>query len=119
MSNQLNYHVHWFRLSVIYINNIKKSLDKTHYGLDNIKKRILEYVSIKKINKDDYFLYLGRIVPEKGIQYLIEAYQQLNTEKKLVIAGGASDTDEFYSKLKQMALSDKNIIFILAFYCFS
>lgn len=63
------------------------------------------------LNKDDYFLYLGRIVPEKGIQYLIEAYQQLNTEKKLVIAGGASDTDEFYSKLKQMALSDKNIIF--------
>ena len=34
------------------IKKIKKSLDKTHYGLDNIKKRILEFVSIKNINKD-------------------------------------------------------------------
>jgi len=34
------------------LNNIKKNLDKTHYGLDEIKKRILEFVSIKKINKD-------------------------------------------------------------------
>ena len=63
------------------------------------------------LRKDDYFLYLGRIVPEKGIQYLIEAYQLITTDKKLVIAGGASDTDDFYSKLKDIASTNENILF--------
>ena len=63
------------------------------------------------LNKDDYILYLGRIVPEKGIHYLIEAYNQIKTEKKLVIAGGSSDTDEYFEKLKTMANNNKNIIF--------
>ena len=62
------------------------------------------------LKKDDYILYLGRLVPEKGIKYLIEAYKMCRTEKKLVIAGGASDSDEYANLLKKSAKS-KNIIF--------
>ena len=40
------------------------------------------------LEKDGYFLSLGRIVPEKGVHYLIEAFAGLDTDKKLVIAGG-------------------------------
>lgn len=53
-----------------------------------------------RLNKNSYILYLGRIVPEKGIHYLIEAYKSLDTDIKLVIAGGSSDTDEYYNSLK-------------------
>ncbi len=63
------------------------------------------------LNKDDYILFLGRLVPEKGIHYLIKAFQQVNTDKKLVIAGGASDTDDFVSELKEQAKNDERIIF--------
>lgn len=63
------------------------------------------------IRKDSYILFLGRIVPEKGIQYLIEAYKNVRTDKKLVIAGGASDTDHFMQKLKELAKEDERIIF--------
>lgn len=63
------------------------------------------------LNKDDYFLFLGRIVPEKGIHYLIDAYNEIKTDKKLVIAGGASDTDSYYDELKRKASNNKNIIF--------
>ena len=63
------------------------------------------------LQKDDYILYLGRLVPEKGIKYLIEAFKKVNTEKKLVIAGGASDTDEFAKELVTLAKDDKRIIF--------
>lgn len=63
------------------------------------------------LRKNDYILFLGRLVPEKGIRYLIEAFKNVKTEKKLVIAGGASDTEEFAASLKKLAQGDKRIIF--------
>ena len=63
------------------------------------------------LDKDEYVLFLGRIVPEKGISYLIEAFKQTNTDKRLVIAGGSSDTDEFLQELKEFAKEDDRIIF--------
>lgn len=53
------------------------------------------------LEKDSYILFLGRLVPEKGLRYLVEAYKGLETEKKLVIAGGGSDSDTFTEEFKQ------------------
>ncbi len=63
------------------------------------------------LNKDSYILFLGRLVPEKGISYLIEAFKQIKTDKKLVIAGGSSDTDEYLNELKKLAKNDGRILF--------
>lgn len=63
------------------------------------------------LEKDSYILFLGRLVPEKGIRYLIEAFKEVDTDKKLVIAGGSSDTDSFTQELKDMAKEDKRILF--------
>lgn len=63
------------------------------------------------LNKDSYILYLSRIVPEKGLDILIEAFKRTRTEKSLVIAGGA-DNPEYYRKLTKLAEDDKRIKFI-------
>jgi glycosyltransferase involved in cell wall biosynthesis len=68
------------------------------------------------LDKDGYILYLGRLVPEKGVQYLIEAYNGIKGNdnddlKKLVIAGGSGDTDAFVEELKREACGNENIIF--------
>lgn len=63
------------------------------------------------LKKDDYICSLSRLTEEKGIHYLIEAYQQIETDKKLVIAGDTSDTDDYVKRLKKMANGNPNIIF--------
>ncbi len=62
------------------------------------------------LSKNDYILFLARIVPEKGLHYLIDAYNQLNTDKKLVIAGGASHTNEYYNEIREKVKGNSNII---------
>lgn len=63
------------------------------------------------LEKDSYLLFLGRIVPEKGIQYLVKAFRGVRTDKKLVIAGGSSNTDDFMQELKKLAKGDDRIMF--------
>ena len=62
------------------------------------------------LDKDSYILFLARIVPEKGLHYLIEAYKQIDTDKKLVIAGGASHTNDYLNQIKEMVKNNSNII---------
>ncbi len=94
---------------------------RNEYGRETVfipngvsRPEIREADEIKKlwgIEKDSYVLFLGRIVPEKGLRYLIEAWKRVNTDKKLVIAGGSSDTQEFMDELKEMSVMDGRVIF--------
>lgn len=88
---------------------------KTHFipnGVNRPEIQNAEFIMDKfGLDKDSYILFLGRIVPEKGIRYLIEAFKQVKTEKKLVIAGGSSDTDSFMQELKTLAQEDDRIVF--------
>lgn len=64
--------------------------------------------------KDSYILFLARIVPEKGVHYLIQAWkkvrEQISTDKKLVIAGGASHSDQYFNEICEMVKGDDSII---------
>ena len=62
------------------------------------------------LEKDKYILYLGRIVPEKGITYLLEAFSQVKTDMKLVIAGGSSHTDDYWNEVKKLTKEDPRVV---------
>lgn len=55
------------------------------------------------LEKDSYILFLARATAEKRLELLIDAYKQLKTEIKLVIAGGISDSQEYVDLLKEKA----------------
>ncbi len=63
------------------------------------------------LTQGSYVLYLGRIVPEKRPELLLEAYKQVKTDKRLVIAGDSSDTDDYAVALKEAAASDPRALF--------
>ncbi len=88
---------------------------KTVYIPNGVEKPEIKSDALLKdkfgIEKEGYILYLGRIVPEKGAHYLINAYKGLDTDKKLVIAGGSSHTSEYMNEIKALAKEDERIIF--------
>lgn len=106
---------------IIVLSESVRKYFKDSYGRETVfvpngvdRPAIREPQLIKKkfgLEKDDYILFLGRLVPEKGISYLIKAFKEIHTDKKLVIAGGSSDTDAFLHELKRLAGNDKRIIF--------
>ncbi len=86
----------------------------TKFIPNGVKEPITRDANIIKekynLDKNEYILFLSRIVPEKGLHYLIEAFSKIDTNKKLVIAGGASHTNDYLKKVKEMAEKDSRII---------
>ncbi len=106
---------------IIVLSNDVKKYFELRYGRETLfipngvnKPTVRETDEITKkwkLKKDEYVLYLGRIVPEKGVQYLIEAFKNIETDKKLVIAGGASDSQRFFESLKEESKLDERVLF--------
>ncbi len=107
--------------SIIVLSNGVRDYFREKYGRETVLipngidpaeiKPACEITKQFGLSSREYILFLGRLVPEKGIHYLIKAYQMLQTDKKLVIVGGTSDTDDYVKQLYDMAGQSSSIIF--------
>ena len=80
-------------------------------GIVRPKKRQAELITEKYgLEENGYILFLARIVPEKGLHYLIEAFRKIDTDKKLVVAGGNSQAIDYMEMVHRMAAEDDRII---------
>lgn len=83
-----------------------------HNGIEKPQKREISQISEKYgLLKDEYICIISRLTAEKGVHYLIDAYNEVKPDKKLVIAGDTSDTDEYVALLKEKAKDNPSIIF--------
>ena len=83
-----------------------------HNGIERPTKRQADNIkNLFGLNTGEYICTVSRLTAEKGIHYIIDAYNNIKTDKKLVIVGDTSDTDEYVSLLKQKATDNPNIIF--------
>lgn len=58
-----------------------------------------------------YMFFASRLVREKGAHYLIEAFRQIETDFRLVIAGDAKGEDVYKQELQALAGDDSRIMF--------
>jgi glycosyltransferase involved in cell wall biosynthesis len=72
---------------------------------DPASEKILDELGLKK---GEYFLFVGRFIPDKGLHYLVPAFERLKTDKKLVMVGGAPTETDYSSQIK--ATKDPRII---------
>ena len=86
-----------------YKERFKRDTVYIPYGASAGRKcdeKILEKHGLKK---DKYLLFVGRLIPEKGVHNLIEAYKKLNTELELIVIGGDWFTTKYIEFLKDLA----------------
>ena len=83
-----------------------------HNGIERPTKLKADKIkSLYGLDEGTYIGIVARLTAEKGVHYLIDAYNKIKTDKKLVIAGDTSDTDEYVELLKKKAEGNPNIIF--------
>lgn len=63
------------------------------------------------LKKNGYVLFLARIVPEKGLHYLIRAFQRCSTQLQLIVAGEVPD-NEYGREVKNLAKGCERISFV-------
>src|SRR5262249_26272586 len=62
-----------------------------------------------ELQPQHYVIFVGRLVPEKRVDDLINAFRQLKTDSKLVVTG--TGPVGYVSYLKMLAESDRRIVF--------
>lgn len=94
-----------------FADNYNRQVTYIPNGINRPEKRDAQLITEKYgLVKGGYLLFLGRIVPEKGLHYLIEAFAKIDTDMKLVIAGGNSQAVEYMERIHRMAAKDERII---------
>jgi len=57
------------------------------------------------LEKGGYYLFVGRFIPDKGLHYLIPAFNNSNSTKKLVLIGGSPNPSPYEKEIQSMANS--------------
>lgn len=102
------------RLKNYFEEKFKKKVHFIPYGVE-ISQEIIssEYSDeyrLTGLEENKYILFVGRLVPEKGVHHLIKAFNEIKTDMKLVIVGESSFTNQYVKFLKE--ISNSNVIFI-------
>ena len=80
-------------------------------GIDRVTRSTsTTYLEQHGINRGEYLLAVGRLTPEKGLEYLVEAANRLPQVSQVVIAG-ASDHDDAYRQLLERLDNHRKVIF--------
>ena len=93
-----------------YIDNYGGRIEYIPYGSDFTCEQDQQCLRKFNIEPRKYILFVGRLVPDKGVYELISTYNRLKTDIPLVIVGDDLTYKDYIQKLKESANS--NVIFL-------
>jgi len=93
----------------VYLNLFKRDSKVIAYGADIRKSKNPDLINAWDIKKREYYLVIGRLIPDNNADLIIKGFLKSNSKKKLVIVGDVPYKDVYASDLKNMV--DKRLIF--------
>ena len=115
-----DYSAVYFPNAVTSVSLVQKKFYEDKFGRDVIYipsgvspavRRSAKWLTSHGLEPNRYILFAARLVEEKGAHYLIDAFRQIKTEMKLVIAGDAAHAERYKQILSNKAGSDSRIYF--------
>ena len=79
------------------------------YGADSSQGANENLLASWNLTNKDYYLIVGRMIPDNNADKLIEGFMASNSTKKLVIVGDVPYKDEYATKI--WAMSDPRLVF--------
>ena len=115
---QARYSNHIIAISHVIVDILKKRHNRFHdvsiiYNGVNapVKSTNTDYIESLGLKPGKYVLTMGRFVPEKRFDWLIEAFQRARFNGyKLVLVGDSDHNDQYSAQLKKMARENENVV---------
>lgn len=92
-----------------YRNKYNKNSVYIPYGAPENRVETKEMLAALDLLPNEYVLYVSRMEPENNAHKVIEAFEKVSTDKKLVMVGDAPYSFDYIKKLKET--KDERIIF--------
>ncbi len=61
------------------------------------------------LQKESYYLFVGRFIPDKGLHYLLPAFKNSTSNKKLVLIGGSPNPSDYENEI--LARGNDRVVF--------
>lgn len=81
-------------------------------GVERAKRRPPQTIDSFGLKEREYFLSVGRLVPEKRVEDILKAFLGGSLQSKLVIVGDSAGTEGYVQTLRELASGASNILFL-------
>ena len=97
-----------YEMNKIYKNNFKQKSDVIAYGSTMVKTNSSKIINNLKLSKNEFYLIVGRLIPDNNSKLIINGFLKSKSKKKLVIVGDVPYNDRYSMSVKKIK-SDKII----------
>jgi len=93
----------------VYLDLFDKDSKVIAYGANIRFSKNQKLIKKWNLSKDDYYLIVGRLIPDNNADLIIEGFLRTNSHRKLVVVGDVPYQDEYADRLK--SLTDPRLVF--------
>ena len=86
----------------VYLGLFNKESKVIAYGANIRKSKNLNLINTWNIKPREYYLIVGRLIPDNNADFIINGFLKSNSSKKLVLVGDVSYNDFYASKIKEI-----------------
>ena len=91
-----------FEMNDIYKQKFKKDSVVIAYGSTMTNTDSQYIIKNLKLKKNEYFLIVGRLIPDNNSKLIIDSFIKSNTKKKLVVVGDVPYSDNYAKSVKKI-----------------